>query len=181
MDKLVQIAHLLVTFASSIYITIVMVRFLLQLVRADFYNPLSQFIVKATNPLLLPLRKLIPGFFGVDMACLALALLLQILTIELLSSILGRGFIPLLPAIAYSAYEIVSLLLNIYMFSFIVIIIVSWIAPHGHNPAVELLSSITEPVLRPIRNVLPPMGGLDFSIMLALLLIYILKILLGLG
>lgn len=181
MDKLVQIAHLLITFASSIYITIVMVRFLLQLVRADFYNPLSQFIFKATNPLLLPLRKVIPGFFGVDIASLVLALLLQMATIELLSATVGQGLLPILPVLAYSCYKLLELLLNIYMFSFIVIIIVSWIAPHGHNPAVSLLSSITEPVLRPIRNTLPPMGGLDFSVMAALLLIYILKILFGLG
>ncbi len=179
MDKLVQIAHLLITFASSIYITIVMVRFLLQLVRADFYNPLSQFIFKATNPLLLPLRKVVPGFFGVDIASIVLALLLQIASIELLSFVVGQGLLPILPVLAYSVFELLTLLLNIYMFSFIVIIIVSWIAPHGHNPAVELLKSITEPVLRPIRNVLPPMGGLDFSIMVALLLIYILKILLA--
>jgi YggT family protein len=181
MDKLVQIAHLLITFASSIYITIVMVRFLLQLVRADFYNPLSQFIVKASNPLLLPLRKVIPGLFGVDVASLVLALLLQIATIELLASVAGQGFIPLLPVLIYSVFELIKLLLNIYLFSFIVIIIVSWIAPHGHNPAVELLRSITEPVLRPIRKILPPMGGLDLSIMIALLSIYILKIAFGLN
>lgn len=179
MEKLIQIAELLITFASSIYITIVIVRFLLQLVRADFYNPLSQFIVKATNPLLLPLRKVIPGFFGIDIASLVLALLLQMATLALLISIKSGGLPPLLPLIAYSAYELVSLVLNIYMFAFIVIIIVSWIAPHGHNPAVALLSSITEPVLRPIRQVLPSTGGLDFSVMVALLIIYILKILIA--
>lgn len=179
MDKLVQIAQLLITFASSIYITIVMVRFLLQLVRADFHNPLSQFIVTATSPILMPLRKIIPGFFGVDMSCIVLALALQILTLELLSLVLGRGFAPLLPVFLYSIQELIILLLNIYLFSFIVIVIVSWIAPNGHNPAVALLTSITEPVLRPIRNVLPPMGGLDFSIMAAILLIYILKILMA--
>jgi YggT family protein len=176
---LVQIAHLLITFASSIYITIVVVRFLLQLVRADFYNPLSQFIVKATNPLLLPLRKVIPGFFGIDFASIALALLLQIITIEALSMLVGRGVIPPLPALAYSAFELVGLVLNIYLFSLIIIVIVSWIAPGGHNPAVEILRSITEPVLRPIRNTLPAMGGLDFSVMIAILVIYILKILIG--
>jgi YggT family protein len=181
MDKLVQVAHLLITFASSIYITIVMVRFLLQLVRADFYNPLSQFIVKASNPLLLPLRKVIPGLFGIDVASLVLALLLQMATIALLASVAGQGFIPLLPVLIYSVFELIKLLLNIYMFAFIVIIIVSWIAPNGHNPAVELLSTITEPVLRPIRKILPPMGGLDLSIMVALLSIYILKIAFGLG
>lgn len=181
MDKLVQIANLLITFASSIYITIVIVRFLLQLVKADFYNPLSQFIVRATSPLLLPLRKVIPGFFGIDFASLVLALLLQILSVELLSMIVGNGMLPILPVLIYSVFELIGLILNIYFFAFIVLVIVSWVAPHGSNPAVELLSSITEPVLRPIRNTLPSMGGLDFSIMAAILLIYILKILFGIS
>ncbi len=176
MDKLVQIAQLLITFASSIYITIVMVRFLLQLVRADFYNPLSQFVVKATNPLLLPLRKVVPGLFGIDIASLLLALILQVLTIEALAYVVHGTAAPLVPAIIYSIFELINLLLNIYLFSFIILVVVSWIAPHTHNPVISLLSSITEPVLRPIRNVLPPMGGLDFSIMIAILLIYILKI-----
>jgi YggT family protein len=177
MDKLVQIAQLLITFASSIYIMIVMLRFLLQLVKADFYNPLSQFIVKATSPLLMPLRKIIPGFFGIDFASVVLALALQILTIEVLSIIIGKGSIPLLPVFIYSVFQLINLVLNIYLFSFIVLVIISWIAPHGQNPAVALLSSITEPVLRPIRRVLPSAGGLDFSVMVAILCIYILKIL----
>lgn len=179
MDKLVQIAELLITFASSIYIMIVMVRFLLQLVRADFYNPLSQFIVKATNPLLLPLRKVVPGLFGIDFASLVLALLLQIASITLLITIKGNSMPPALMLVAFSVFELLSLVLNIYLFSFIIIVIVSWIAPHGHNPAIALLSSITEPVLRPIRRVLPSSGGLDFSVMVAILIIYILKILIA--
>ena len=179
MDKLVQIAELLIMFASSIYIMIVMVRFLLQLVRADLYNPLSQFIVKATNPLLMPLRKVIPGFFGIDFASLVLALALQMLTVTLLILVKGNALPPLLPLIAFSVFELLSLVLNIYLFSLIIIVIVSWIAPHGHNPAIALLSSITEPVLRPIRRVLPATGGLDFSVMVAILIIYILKILIA--
>jgi len=176
MDKLTQIAQLLITFASSIYITIVVVRFLLQTVKADFYNPLSQFIVKATNPLLLPLRKVIPGFFGIDVASLVLAFILQIIAIQLLAVVVSGGAIGAANVIILSFFELISLVLNIYLFSFIVLVIISWIAPGNHNPVVSLLSSITEPVLRPIRNILPPMGGLDFSIMVAILLIYILKI-----
>jgi len=179
MDKLVQIAELLITFASSIYITIVIVRFLLQLVRADFYNPLSQFIVKATNPLLMPLRKVVPGFFGIDFASVVLALLLQVASIALLMAIKHGALPPIAPLLAVSAYALAALVLNIYFFAFIVLVIVSWIAPQGNNPAVALLSSITEPVLRPIRKALPASGGLDFSVMVALLIIYILKILMS--
>ncbi|MFT7386884.1 MAG: YggT family protein [Candidatus Endobugula sp.] len=179
MDKLVQVAELLITFASSIYITIVIVRFLLQWVRADFYNPLSQFIVKATNPLLLPIRKVVPGFFGIDFASIVLALILQMASIALLIAIKSGALPPIVPLLTFSAYELISLVLNIYFFAFIVLVIVSWVAPNGQNPAVALLNSITEPVLRPIRKILPASGGLDFSIMVALLIIYILKILIA--
>lgn len=176
MDKLVQIAHFLVSFAASIYIMIIMVRFLLQLVRADFYNPLSQFIVKVTNPLLMPLRKIIPGFFGIDLASIILAIVLQFLTVQVLAIITGHGPVDIAAALMFSVYELIHLALNIYMFSLIILVIVSWVAPQSHNPALSLLSSITEPVLRPIRRSIPPMGGLDFSVMIALVFIYILKI-----
>ena len=84
MDKLTQIMHFLVEFFAYAYILIVVLRFLLQLVRADFYNPLSQFIVKATTPLIIPLRRFIPGLLGVDIASIILALTLQMLALQLL-------------------------------------------------------------------------------------------------
>ena len=181
MDKLSQIAHLLVEFFFYAYILIVMLRFLLQLVRADFYNPLSQFIVYATNPVILPLRKVIPGFFGIDLASIILAILLQMLALQLLGFIAGQGVYPILNLLVFSVFKLIISLLNIYFFSFIIMVVISWIAPHSHNPAISLISSITEPVLRPIRRVVPAVGGLDFSVMIAMLGIVIIKILLGAG
>jgi YggT family protein len=178
MDKLAQIAELLIIFAS-IYITIVIVRFILQLVRADFYNPLSQFIVRITNPLLMPLRKVIPGFFGIDIASIVLALLLQMTSLTLLDLVHGEGLPLILSLFIDSIKALVSLVINLYLFALIVIAVVSWIAPNGHNPAVALLSSIVEPLLKPIRNAVPSSGGLDFSVMIALLIILILKILIA--
>ncbi|MGH1486244.1 MAG: YggT family protein [Cellvibrionaceae bacterium] len=179
MDKLSQIAYLLVEFFSYAYILIVVLRFLLQLVRADFYNPLSQFIVKATNPIILPLRKVIPGFFGIDFASVVLAIALQIIAFQLLGFIAGQGAFPIVSLIIGSFYKLIILILNIYFFSFIIMVVISWIAPQSHNPVISLISSITEPVLSPIRRVIPSMGGLDFSVMIAMLGIVIIKILLG--
>jgi YggT family protein len=158
-----------------------MLRFLLQLVRADFYNPLSQFIVKATNPVILPLRKVIPGFFGIDLASIILAIILQMVALQLLNLIEGQGIYSIVTLLILSVYHLIILFLNIYFFSFIIMVVVSWIAPHSHNPAISLISSITEPVLRPIRRVVPAVGGLDFSVMIAMLGIVIIKILLGAG
>ena len=179
MDKLTQIAHLLVDVFTYLYILIVVLRLLLQLVRADFYNPLSQFIVKATNPILIPLRKVIPGLLGVDVASILLALVLQMIALQLLAFIAGHGVLAFSSLLIFSLYKLVVLVLNIYFFSFIIMVIISWIAPHSHNPVLSIIASLTEPVLRPIRRVIPPMGGLDFSVMIAMLAIVIIKILIG--
>ncbi len=178
MDKLTSIAALLINFFFYAYILIVVLRFLLQLVRADFYNQLSQFIVTATNPVLIPLRKAIPGLFGIDIASIILALILQMVALQLLFLLGGGGMYPIIPLVFDSIIKLIGLVLNIYVLSFIIMVVISWVAPHTHNPAISVIHSLTDPVLRPIRKALPPMGGFDFSIMIAILGILILKILL---
>jgi YggT family protein len=180
MDKLTQIGALLVQFFFYAYILIIVLRFLLQVVRADFYNPLSQFIVKVTNPILIPLRKIIPGLFGIDIASIVLAVILQMITLQLLFLLAGGGGIyPVLPLIFGSAIKLVGLVLNIYFYSFIILVVISWVAPQTQNPVISVVHSLTEPVLRPIRKFMPSMGGLDFSIMIGMLGILVIKILLG--
>ena len=162
---------------GGLYIMAVLIRFLLQLVRADFYNPISQAIVKITSPLLNPLRKVIPGYGGVDMASLVLALALQILLIYALFMVAGASPAQLpVPAILIrSLVELGLELLNIYMFSLIVIAIASWVAPNSYNPGLMLLHQITEPLSSRIRKVIPPLGGLDFSLMVLVIIIVTLK------
>lgn len=162
---------------GGLYIMAVLVRFLLQLVRADFYNPISQAIVKITSPLLNPLRKIIPGYGGIDMASLVLALVLQILLIYALFMVAGAPVAQLpFPAILVrSLVELGLELLNIYMFSLIVIAIASWVAPNSYNPGLMLLHQITEPLSSRIRKVIPPLGGLDFSLMVLVIIIVTLK------
>jgi YggT family protein len=179
MDKLSQVGALLVQFFFYAYILIVALRFLLQVARADFYNPLSQFIVSATNPVLIPLRKVVPGLFGIDIASIVLAMILQMIALQLLFLLAGGGIYPALPLVLGSALKLVGLGLNIYFYSFIILVVVSWVAPHTQNPAISVVNSLTEPVLRPIRKLMPSMGGLDFSIMIAMLGILVIKIVLG--
>ncbi len=169
---------------GGLYIMAVLVRFLLQLVRADFYNPISQAIVKITSPLLNPLRKIIPGLGGVDIASLILALILQTGLIYLLLALKGYypDTIPALSVATSAFFKIIEEFLNIYMFSLIVIAIASWIAPGSHNPGLMLIHQLTEPLTSRIRKVIPPIGGLDFSLMALVLVIVTLKNLLsGLG
>jgi len=162
MTALNEIFGYLVQTLLSLYLLAMLLRFLLQLARADFYNPICQFLVKVTNPLVIPLRRVIPGFAGLDMASLVLAVALLLIN--------GLGLPNILLLLAWSALGVVGLLVNIYFFALLAMIILSWIAPGSRNPAVYLLFQITEPVMAPIRKALPPMGGLDFSPILLFIL-----------
>jgi YggT family protein len=160
----------------SLLLMAVLLRFILQLVRADFYNPISQFIVKVTNPLVLPLRKIIPGYGGLDLASLTLAIVLQIIGIVALL-FLRFGAVPA-PSLllAGGVLGVVALLVQFYFFALLAMIILSWVAQGSRHPAIHLLYQITEPVMAPVRKLLPPMGGLDLSPILVFILINVIQI-----
>ena len=161
----------------SLYILTVMLRFILAAVRADFYNPVSQFLVKVTNPPLLPLRKLIPSIGKVDTSSLVLMLVLQMASFGLIA-LLRSGEISLGALVILSIAELVGLLLNVFLFAIFIQVILSWVNPGTYNPVVSLLYSITEPVLRPFRRLIPPMSGMDLSPLVALIAIQLAKMLL---
>jgi YggT family protein len=145
-------------------------------VRADFYNPISQFLVKITNPLVVPARRLIPGLGGIDLASLLLAVLLQLACIIAMLLLHGLGLPNIFILLAWSLLGVLSLLVNIYFFALLAMIILSWVAPGSNHPAIYLLHQITEPVMAPFRKALPPMGGMDFSPILVFILINVLQI-----
>ena len=159
---------------GSLYLLIVLMRFILQLVRANFYNPLCQFVVKATQPLLKPLRRVIPSLFGLDMSSLVLALLLQILLFVVILMLNGyQAFTPLL--LPWGLIGIFSLFLKIIFWSMIISVILSWVAPGSRIPGAELVAQITEPVLAPFRRLIPNLGGLDISPIFAFIAIQLLQ------
>jgi len=147
------------------YILAVMLRFLLQWVRADFYNPLVQFLVRITNPPLLPLRRIIPSYRGLDLAAVVLAFLLQAVEMLLITLLrnqpVGVGGLLLLAAL-----ELFKLLINIYLWGVIIQVVLSWLNPDPYHPAARVLTQLTEPVLRPARRIIPPISGVDLSPML---------------
>ena len=162
---------------GSLYLLIVLLRFILQLVRANFYNPLCQFIVRATQPLLKPLRKIIPGFGGLDLASLVLAIILQFILIAL-TLLLTYGIVANpVQMLIWSMIGITALFLKVFFFALIVSVILSWVAQGSHNPGVELVNQICEPVLAPIRRILPNLGGLDISPIFAFLALKLLDML----
>ena len=174
---LTQPAGFLVQVLFGLYATLVVLRFLLQLTRADFYNPLSQVIVKATRPLLNPLRRVIPGVSGIDLASLVLAWL--VITIEQLAilGLAGAGFQPAAAALL-AIPEMISLIINIFLFAILIQVIMSWVNPGGYNPAIKLIHGLTEPLLAPARRRMPDMGGLDLSPMIVMIGLVVLEMLL---
>jgi YggT family protein len=162
---------------GSLYLLIILLRFVLQLVRADFYNPLSQFAVRATQPLLKPLRRIIPSLFGLDMSSLVLAIIVQMILMAL-TLLLSYGTTgDPLHLLVWSIIGVTALFLKIFFFALIVSVILSWVAPGSHNPGAELVNQICEPVLAPLRRVLPNLGGLDISPILAFLVLKLLDML----
>jgi YggT family protein len=166
----------LISTLFSLYILAVMLRFLLGMVRADFYNPISQFLVKITNPLLVPLRKIIPGTGKVDVAAIILMLVLQLIMLAIIVAL--RGVTPPLLGLLLTAIgTLIILAINVFLFAIIVQVIISWVNPGSYNPVNGLLSSLTAPVMRPIQRLLPPMSGIDLSPLFALIGLQVLKML----
>ncbi len=158
----------------SLYILAVMLRFLLQWTRADFYNPISQFIVKITHPPLQFLRRYVPSVGKIDTSSLILALLLQITSYVLIVAI--KGVLISIPAlIVLSFNDLISLLLNIFVFAVFARAILSWFDPGSYNPASSLLHSLTEPLLALCRNLIPELGGIDLSPLIALVVLQLAK------
>ena len=162
---------------GSLYLLIVLLRFILQLVRADFYNPLSQFIVRATHPLLKPLRKVIPSLAGLDLASLALAIVVQLVLMALTLMLMGYGLDNPVQLLAWSIIGVTALFVKVFFFALIISVILSWVAQGSQNPTVALVNQICEPLLTPIRRILPNLGGLDLSPIVAFLILNLIDML----
>lgn len=162
MDYLGQAGVYLIETLFGLYIFAVLLRLLLQLTRADFYNPIAQFLVAITNPPLLPLRRVIPGLWGIDWASVVLLAILQALKFYLLDLLKGDVRQPAGFAL-WVLTDFLQLLVYFYLFTIIVRVLISWVSPNPHNPLVALLVRLTEPLLRPARRLIPPFGGFDLS------------------
>ena len=145
-----------------------MLRFLLQQVGADFYNPISQFIVKATQKPVTIARRIIPSFRGVDIASLVLVILLIFIKLSILLAL--GGIQPSISALLIqSLYDLIQLVFDIFIFAIFVQAILSWVNPNPYNPVSAVLGNLTRPILYPIKKHLPVMGGLDLSPIVALI------------
>jgi len=170
----------------GLYAAVPALRFVLQWARADYHNQFAQAIVSLSNPILVPMRRFIPSFSRYDTSSLLMAygvLLIKLLIFKFLplGNVPAAGMavnpsgwgIPSL--LAFTFIDLVNLLFNVFIFSLIIRAILSWIPGSHGNPIQGVLASITEPVLRPFRGVIPPIGGFDFSIMLLIIGLFALQ------
>jgi len=168
----------LINIVFFIFILAVMLRFLLQTIRADFYNPICQTLITLTNPALKPLRRWIPGYMGIDWPSIILMILLQTLEISLIA-LLVSGHLP--PPISFPVIIVSKLLfMLIYVYIFVIIIqaIISWIQPGSYSPFTVLLYQLSEPLVSPVRRYIPAAGGIDWSLLIILILLNLALILL---
>ncbi len=177
MNYVANAGQLLVEVIFGAAIGLLILRVLLQLVRANFNNPICQFLYRVTNPVLLPMRRIIPAWRGLDVAGVLLAWLLTALKLVIVFAMMGETLgIAGLALMALA--DLLGAVLTIFVILIIVRIVLSFVGNGGsYHPAVPLVFGLTEPILKPIRRVLPAPGGLDFSPMLAWLAILLVRIL----
>ena len=168
----------LISTLTDLYVAAILLRLLLQWVRADFYNPLSQFLVKITNPVLVPARRIIPSVGKLDTASVVVMLLLELAQLAIISVLNPSGFgVQFL--LLFAIKKLVFTLLMTYFVLIIARVIISWIANQSRHPLIPLIYQLTEPVLRPISRLIPALGGIDLSPLFALIALRLLLLLLG--
>jgi YggT family protein len=168
----------LIDFVFNIYLMVVLLRLWLQFSRADFYNPFSQFVVKATQPIVAPMRRVLPSIGRLDTATLVFALLVAGLKVVTLNMVLGGTSLNVLSLVVVSFVIVIKEILTLVMYVLILRAIMSWVS-QGRNPMELVLSQLTEPMLAPIRKRMPEMGGLDLSVMVVIFLLLFIQKLLG--
>ncbi len=170
-----------ILFVLNALLTLVVVAFFLRLVmplvRADFRTPLGQAVLRFTDPLVRPLRKLLPPAGKLDVASIVAMVLVQLGGTALLRFVAGGGF-ALGPVVAVGLLTLASTILQFYSIAVLVQALLSWVSPGAYSPATQLLDRLCEPLLAPVRKVVPPLGGLDFSPVIVLIGLQALQILL---
>ena len=168
-NYLISPLMLIINTLFDLYILLVLLRFLLQMLRADFYNPISQFIVKLTSPPLKLFRRFIPGIAGQDAASIVLCLVLiyvkfMIMRLLEIPAVHIGSFLAPVGAVSYAGLlvlcvaDLVALVFTVFLVAVIIQVIISWVSPGQYNPVIGLVNKLAAPVLRPIRKFVPPLG-----------------------
>ena len=163
-----SLIYIVYSILQYLFVTAFILRLLLPLLKANMRNPISQAVLRATNPLVMPLRRILPPIGRVDTASVIALLLVQFLTVLGIALLAG---VPTEPAflVRETLLQLVIGILQFYRFALLIYVIISWLAPHSYSPAGDVLASLCESILKPIRRVIPPLAGLDFAAFFALI------------
>ena len=165
-----QALYFIIKTLTQLYLLVLLLRFWLPMLGADFRNPLAQGILRITSPLVVPVRRFVPSIGRLDTSTILVAYVIQFLTVLLLLT-LGGYRVGTVPIMVTTLVELAVLSLNLFFFVILIKIILSWVAPHTYNYATALLTTLAEPVLRPFRRIIPSIGGLDISPIFAIILL----------
>jgi YggT family protein len=165
-----QALYFIVRTLAQLYLLLLLLRFWLPWLRADFRNPIAQGILRFTSPLIVPLRRFLPSIGRLDTATILVAFVVQYVTVLALLAIVRRSADTAEVALV-SIIELATLSLNLFFFAILIRIVLSWVAPGNYNPITALLTTLSEPVLRPFRRLIPSIGGLDISPIFAIVLL----------
>lgn len=153
----------------ELLVIVFLLRFLLPLVRADIRNPLSQAVIKLTDPLIIPLRRLLPPMGKIDTAALFAVLLVQIATAAIILFLNGFGFNSPVIVLKMACEQLALTVLQFYFVAILIYALLSWVAPSAYSPVANVLTSLCDPILRPVRRLIPPIAGLDLSVLFVLI------------
>lgn len=155
---------------ADLYLLTFLLRFIMQWVRASYDNPLAQFVLRVTSPLVVPARRVLPSVGGLDTPTLAVLIVLEIVVTFVLLLLAGLS-LPVPVVLLYSLLRLIALALWFYTVALFIYVLLSWFGDRGANPMSELLGELVEPLLRPARRLLPPIGGFDLSALIVILLL----------
>lgn len=155
---------------ADLYLLTFLLRFIMQWARTNHYNPLSQLVFRVTNPLVVPARRFLPSVAGLDMPTLIVLVLLEVVVTFVLLRLVGLS-LPIPRLLFYSLLRLISLTLWFYIGALIIYAVLSWFGQPSRNPMAVLLAELVEPLLRPARRMLPPVGGFDLSVLLVIVLL----------
>ncbi len=165
-----QALYFIVKTLVQLYLLLLLLRFWLPIMRADFHNPIANGILRITSPLVIPIRRIIPPIGRLDTSTILVAYILEFLLILVLLALRGLR-VETLPIAITAVLELAILSLNLFFFVILIKIILSWVAPQNYNPMTVLLNTMAEPVLRPFRRIVPAVGGFDVSPIFAIVLL----------
>lgn len=177
MSALNNAGTFLIDVLFDLYIFILLIRIILAYIRADYFNPATQFFIRLTQPIVGPLRRLIPNYKSIELSSLVLVFTLELIKFFLLASLSLPNFPNIAGLLILAFADLIRSFVNIFFYAILIQAILSWVQ-QGYSPLADLLAKITAPVMRPFHRLIPPIGGIDISPIPAMIFLQLIIILL---